>query len=100
MIDMTAGGARMMRRNRLGILSAGTVTSWNWHVDDGIDDVLECNGDRILGFGMPEGVVDSGMMSDGMRVLIERGREKLLADAPDGALKPDITWTCRLRSTL
>ena len=66
-IDMPAGGARMMRRNRLGILSAGTVTSWNWHVDNGIADVLECNGDRNLGFGMPEGVVDSGVMSDGMR---------------------------------
>ncbi len=75
-------------------MSAGTVALWNWHVDNRNADVLDCNGDKILEFGMPKGDVGSGM-----RALIERCREKLLADAPDDALKPDIMWTSRLRST-
>ncbi len=90
----------MMRRNRLGKLSAGTAASWNWHIDNGNADVLDCNGGKVLGFGMPEGKVRSDVMSDGMRALIERGRVRFLADTPDEALKPHIVWTCRSRSTL
>jgi len=94
LMDLTSDGARLMRRNRLKILTAGSSASWEQHVQEGSSEERTCGNGRILVFGEPEGRLEDSC------ALIERGRRLLLADAPGADLRPDLEWTCGLRRTL
>ena len=94
LVDLTADGARLMRRNRLKILTGGSSASWERHAQAGSAEVRTCGDGRILIFGEPDGRLEDSY------ALIEHGRRLLLADAPAADMRPDLEWTCALRRTL